>query len=161
MWLENLVRVVTIASGLAIVLSAIYAALEIRQNTRAVRASAFQQVNASFAEISFEIAREKALVELSLRAGRDFAGLNEVERQQYSLMLLSFMRRAENVVFQSSTHLLSGAHWSGIRNSVKAILAPQGARDCWLQIEARLNPEFRQFVATLVQELAAETPASS
>lgn len=152
MWLEELARFATIVSAMAIVVSAVYASIQIRHNTRAVRASAFQQVIDSFASISFDIARDKALVEVYLRAGRDYASLNEVERAQYSLMLLSFLRRAENVLFQSNTRLLTSEHWSGIRKSIKAILAPPGARACWGEIGDRLNPDFRAFVGALIAE---------
>jgi hypothetical protein len=84
-------------SGLGVIASVIYVSVQIRHNTRTVRASAFQQVINSFAAISFEIAKDKSLVDLYLRTGRDFASLGEVERAQYSLMLLSFLRRAESV----------------------------------------------------------------
>ena len=124
----------------------------IRHNTRAVSASAFQQVVDSFAEISFEIARDRELVALYLKAGRDYRSLPEVDRARYSLMLLSFLRRAENVVYQSSAHLLTGEHWSGIRNSIQAILAPQGARTCWAELEPRFNPQFRAFVNSLLEQ---------
>jgi hypothetical protein len=106
--------------------SAIYTSIQIRHNTRAVRASAFQQVVNSFATISFDIAKDKNLVDLYLRAGEEFASLGEVERAQYSLMLLSFLRRAKNVLFQSNIRMLHSEHWSGIRDSIKAILAPRG-----------------------------------
>jgi hypothetical protein len=148
--LGNLAAWASIVSALAIVVSVVYASVEIRQNTRAVRAAAFQQVINSFAEISFEIAARSELVNLYLRAGRDYAALPEAQRAQYSLMLLSFLRRAENVVFQSNTHLLMTEHWSGIRNSIEAILAPPGARACWAEIQNRLNPDFRSFVAALI-----------
>jgi hypothetical protein len=104
--LEHLSALASI-SALAIVASVIYAAIEIRQNTRAVRASAFQQIVNSFAEISFENANQTELVDLYLRAGRDYASLPEVQRAQYSLMLLSFLRGAENGVFQANTRLLA------------------------------------------------------
>lgn len=154
MWLERLAWLASVVSALAIVTSAIYASIQIRHNTRAVSASAFQQVINSFAQISFEIAKDRSLVDLMLRAGRDYAALEEVERAQYSLMLLSFLRRAENVLFQSSTHVLTSEHWSGIRNSIKAILAPPGARLCWREIETRLNPDFRAFVDKMLAEEA-------
>jgi hypothetical protein len=50
--------------------------------------------------------------------------------------------------------LLTSHHWSGIRNSIKAIIAPPGARACWKQIEQRLNPDFRAFVSSLIAESA-------
>ena len=87
-------------SGVGVIASVVYVSIQIRHNTRAVRASAFQQVVNSFAAISFDIAKDKNLVDLCLRAGRDFPALDEVERAQYSLMLLSFLRRSENVFFR-------------------------------------------------------------
>jgi hypothetical protein len=152
MSLDNIASWATIVSAVAIVVSVIYASVEIRQNTRAIRASAFQQVVNSFAEISFDIAKRAELVDLYLRAGRDYNSLPEAQQAQYSLMLLSFLRRAENVLFQSDTHLLLTEHWSGIRNSIKAILAPPGARACWREVENRLNPKFRVFVTELIAE---------
>jgi hypothetical protein len=150
--LERLASLASIISALAIVASVVYASIQIRHSTRAVTASAFQQVVNSFAEISFEIAKDRNVAELYVRGSRDFPALDEVERARFSLMLLSFLRRAENVLFQSRTHVLTGEHWSGIRSSIKAILSPPGARACWNQIQDRLNPEFRSFVASLIAE---------
>lgn len=148
--LERLGSLASVISALAVVVSVIYAAVQIRHNTRAVTSSAFQQVVNSFAQISFEIAKDRELASLYIRGGRDFNSLDEVERAQYSLMLLSFLRRAENVLFQSTSHVLNGEHWSGIRTSIKTILDPPGARSCWREIQDRLNPEFRGFVESLI-----------
>jgi hypothetical protein len=141
-------------SGVGVLASIIYVSIQIRNNTRAVRASAFQQVVNSFAAISFDIAKDKKLVDLYLRAGKDFAALDELERAQYSLMLLSFLRRAENVFFQTEIRMLYTEHWSGIRESIKTIMAPPGARTCWSEMRNRLNPEFRVFIDGLIAEQA-------
>src|SRR5262249_23038586 len=133
--LEQLAWVASVVTAVAIVMSAIYASIQVRDNTRAVRASAYQQVVNSFASISFDIAKDNALIDLYLRAGRDFASLGESERVQYSLLLLSFLRRAENVFFQTNTRVLLTEHWSGIRNSIKTILSSPGARLCWGEIK--------------------------
>jgi hypothetical protein len=142
--------IASVVSAVALIVSVIYVSIQIRHNTRAVRASAFQQVVDSFAGISLDIAKDKNLVDLYLRASQEFASLSDVERAQYSLMLLSFLRRAENVFFQTENQLLHTEHWSGIRDSIKAIVDPPGARDCWSAIKSRLNPEFRVFIDTLI-----------
>jgi hypothetical protein len=158
MLLEQLASLASVVSAIAIVMSAIYASIQIRHNTVAVRASAFQQVVDSFAGISFDLAKDKRLVALYLRAGKEFASLNEMERTQYSLMLLSFLRRAENVLFQSNIRMLHTEHWCGIRTSIEAILAPPGAQSSWREMKNRFNPEFRAFVDSL---LAASARISS
>jgi hypothetical protein len=138
--------------GVGVIVSVIYVSIQISHNTRAVRASAFQQVVNSFAGVAFDLARDKNLVDLFVRGGRDFASLGEVERAQYSLMLLSFLRRAENVYFQTEIRMLQTQHWSGIRDSIKAIIASPGAQTCWGEIKNRLNPEFRAFIDELIAE---------
>ena len=139
-------------SGVGVIVSIIYVSIQISHNTRAVRASAFQQVVNSFAAISADLGRDKNLVDLFVRGGRDFASLGEVERTQYSYMLLSFLRRAESVVFQTEIHMLHNHHWSGIRNSIKAVMAAPGTRICWSEIKNRLNPEFCAFIDELIAE---------
>jgi hypothetical protein len=150
--LDRLASLASIISAFALVGTVVYASIQISRNTRAVTAAAYQQVVDSFAEISFEIAKNEQLADLYIRGGRDFASLNTVEHARYSLMLLSFLRRAENVFFQSTTHVLTSEHWSGIRTSIKSILSSPGARACWSEIEDRMNPQFRVFVATLLAD---------
>lgn len=139
-------------SGVGVMLSVLYFAVELRHNTRAVRASAFQQVVNSFAGVSMELARDRTLVELFVRAAKDYPALDIVERTQYSYMLLSYLRRAESLVFQTEIHMLNTEHWSGIRSSIKAVLTTPGARVCWGEIKIRFNPEFRAFIDELIAE---------
>ena len=124
-----------------------------QQHPRRAR-SAFQQVVNSFAGMSFDIAKDKNLTDLYVRAGRDFASLTEVEHAQYSFMLLSFLRRAESVFFQTEMRMLYTEHWPGMRNGIKAIMAAPGAQACWSEIKNRLNPEFRAFIDGLIAEQA-------
>lgn len=82
MSLQELAELGAAMSGVGVIASVIYVSIQIRHNTRAVRASAFQQVVNSFAAISFDIAKDKNLVDLYLRAGRNFASLSVVEQAQ-------------------------------------------------------------------------------
>src|ERR1022692_4108289 len=75
-------------SGVGVMLGFVYFSIEIRHNTRAVRASAFQQAVNSFAEVSFELTKDKRLVELFIRAAKDYASLDEIERTQYTYMII-------------------------------------------------------------------------
>ena len=108
--------------GVGVVASIVYVSIQIRHNTRAVRASAFQQVVNSLAAISFDIAKDRNVVDLYLRARQNFSALSHVERAQYSLMLMSFLRRTENVFFQTEIRMVENEHWSGIRESIPGLL---------------------------------------
>jgi len=161
MSLAQLASLSSTVSAVALIASVIYASIQIRQNTRAVLASAFQQVVNSFAEISFEISKDKTLVALYLHGGQDFTSFEELERLQYRLMLLSLLRRAENVFFQTEIRMLHLDHWSGMRNSIKTIVESQGARDCWREIKTRFNPTFASFIDSLIAQDSNALPRPS
>ena len=149
MTLEQLAWLGNIVSGLGVIATVIYTAIQIRSNTRAVRASAFQEVVDSFASISFDIAKDKNLTDLFLRAGRDSSALSDVERAQYNFMLLSFLRRAESVFFQNESRTLRDRHWAGIHASIEWVMSSPGARVSWKELKNRFNPEFVTFVEGL------------
>ena len=67
MSLQELAEIGAAMSGVGVIASVIYLSIQISNNTRAVRASAFQQVVNSFAAISFDIAKDRDLVDLSPR----------------------------------------------------------------------------------------------
>lgn len=142
-WLGNII------SGLGVIATVIYTAIQIRSNTRAVRASAFQGIVDSFASISFDIAKDKNLTDLFLRAGRDYSALGDVERAQYDLMLSSFLRRAESVYFQTESRTLRDTHWAGIRAGIQWVMSSPGAHASWNEIRDRFNPQFSAFIDEL------------
>jgi hypothetical protein len=152
MLLEQLAWLGAAMSGVGVMLGFIYFSIELRHNTRAVRASAFQQVVNSFADVSLALASDKSLVELFVRAAKDYASLDEIDRTQYTYMIVSYLRRAESVFFQTEIRLLSNEQWSGIRSSIKAVLTPPGTRICWGEVKNRFNPEFRDYIDKLIAE---------
>lgn len=153
--LERIALLASIISCVAVVTGVVYAALQVRHNTRAVTASALQQVMASFAAISSDIAKDASIADIYIRGANALPSLSDVERVRYTMMLLSFLRRAENVFFQANMQVLSRDHWSGIRNSIKDVMATPGARTCWVGIEDRLSPDFADFINSL---LNADSP---
>jgi hypothetical protein len=146
MTLEQFAWIGSSMSGLGVIATIIYTATQIRSNTRAVRASAFQEVVDSFASISFDIGKDKNLTDLFLRAGRDSSALSDVERAQYNFMLISFLRRAESVYFQTENRTLNDKHWAGIHASIEWVMSSPGARASWKEIKKRFNPQFATFI---------------
>lgn len=150
MSLQAVATIATIVSGFGVIVTLIFLSIQTRHNTRALRASTFQQVVNSFASISFDIAKDASLSGIFLRAKTDYGNLKEVEKVQYGFVLLSFLRRAENVYVQSEIHTVHAMHWSGIQESIATIMEADGARTNWSELRHRFNPQFRQFVDELL-----------
>jgi hypothetical protein len=144
--LQDLGNIGEFVAAIATLITLIYLAAQIRQNTRAVRSSAFQQVVDSFSGISLEIGLNRELSEILDRGSNGLSSLDSVERRRYWSVLLSFFRRAESVFFQSEQGTLQLESWEGIREFLRSVLQSQGAREFWDENSSAFNSRFRTFV---------------
>lgn len=146
MSLEDLGNIGEAIGGIAVIITIVYLAIQIRQNTRAVRAAAFQQVVDSFAEFSAFLSRDRDLVEIVINGNKDYHSLNEVDQTRYDLAMRSFLRRAENVFFQTEQGTVEAETWTGIRGNLITVFRAPGFQTWWKRQTRYFNPAFRDFL---------------
>ncbi len=132
--------------GIAVLVSLVYLAVQIRQNTRTAQSAAFQQVVDSFSEISLAIGKDRDLTQIFVRAAGGLASLDPVDQIRIRFVLLSLFRRAESVFFHSEQGTLDIESWAGIRESLKVSLSNAGVQEFWEHNAHLYNPRFRAFV---------------
>lgn len=150
--LQDLGNIGEFVAAIATLITLIYLAAQIRQNTRAVRSSAFQQVVDSFSEISLAIGLNREVSEIFDRARVGLSALDSVERRRHWSVLLSLFRRAESVFFQSEQGTLPFESWEGIRELLRSALQSQGARQFWDENSFAFNDRFKTFVESELLE---------
>ena len=146
MTLEDLGNIGEAVSGIAVIVTIVYLAIQIRQNTKAVRTAAFQQVVDSFAEFSASLSHDRELVQIVINGNRDYDALNELDRGRYDLAMRSFLRRSENVFFQSEQGTLQAETWAGIRESLGSLFHAPGFQSWWKPRARFFNRTFRDFL---------------
>jgi hypothetical protein len=144
--LEDLGNIGEFIAAIATLVTLIYLSAQIRQNTRAVRSTAFQQVVDSFSEVSLALGLNEEASELFERAEQGLSFLTPVEVRRHRYILLSFFRRAESVFFQSEQRTLEAENWEGIRQSVRVILQNPGSQQFWRENASLFNSRFRAYV---------------
>jgi hypothetical protein len=150
MSLSDLAKIGEALGGVAVLVSLVYLAIQIRQNTRTVRTTAFQHVVDSFSQISLEVGKDRSLSELWVRSVGGLASLDQIDQVRLRFVLLSLLRRAESVQFQSEQGALGAESWAGIRESIKLTLSSQGVRKLWVQNHGVFNQHFRRFIESEV-----------
>ena len=146
MTLQDLGSIGEFVAAIATLATLFYLAMQIRQNTRALRAGTFQQVVDSFAVISESASHDRELLKVLVKIGQDPSSLSEVDELQYSMFLISFFRRGENIHFQYTQGALAPEEWEGIRNSLLAIFGSPVARAWWPENQYRFSEAFCEFV---------------
>jgi hypothetical protein len=154
----TLQEITQIVGGIGVIASLIYVAIQIRNNARAVRASAYQQLSVSMSGPWDDIARNGELCGLVLRGCDDFASLDRVEKARFRFMLMAYMRRYENAWFQHKIGTLKEGDWQAIASDLDSMYSLPGSRAAWQLIKNRSNANFRNYVDKVVERgTAADT----
>ena len=135
-----------ILGATAVFVSLIYLAVQTRQNTRALRSGAFQQVRDSFSNVSMAMAQDPNLAMLLARA--DDEDFSEVEKQQTNFLLTTQIRKGESAYFQSTDGTLQRESWFAIRATLLGALSSDFA-GAWL--EAQQHRFTKEYIEDLVE----------
>src|SRR5262245_40613499 len=131
--------------SIAVFVTLVYLAAQIRHNTTAVQASTFQDIIALAATYGDEVARNPELRGV-LRAGLSAELLSQADQSSFHFILLSLLRRYENMHYQSYLGLLPDAQWEGLRASLSRYVHQVGFRSWWQDNSDLFNVGFRKFI---------------
>jgi hypothetical protein len=140
-----------------------YLAAQIRQNTRSVRTSAYQEAVRDMVAASDLLASDAGLARIWTTGKRDFDALKPDEKQRYAAYMLGLLRRFENVLYQKQHAGLDPAFLQ-MQISVRDTLSEPGAAAWWARAQYFFSPSFREYVGrelTRSDETASQQGAAS
>jgi hypothetical protein len=137
-----------------VVISVLYLAIQVRQNTRSVRASTYQAFSESFRDFRNLLLGDERLGALWGRGLRSRSELSQTERSQFDTLLMNFLRGVEVSFYQETNGLLDAAFYNGWLDEALTIWRQPGPREWWLENARFFNPEFR---AVWERRLTAES----
>ena len=123
-----------------------YLAVQIRQNTLAVRAASHHAVTDSFITVNSWVARDPSMARI-YRIGIDnLAGLSEDERVQFGFMLLSVFRVYETTYYQHRVGTAEEQLFLSVERDMSFILGTPGVRQWWEEGPFGFSSDFRRYV---------------
>lgn len=144
--METLGNLGDFVGGIAVVVTLVYVALQIRQNTRATRAATFLGLTNAWQDALIASASPEA-AELRVRAAADPDSLSESEYVRLFLSARVLFRRFENDFFQYRSGTFDPGGWEGYRRSlVVDVLSSKSMRAFWAQQRSTFAPEFVSYV---------------
>jgi hypothetical protein len=141
--LKQWAQIAEVIGALAIVVSLIYVANEVRHNTAATQAATFQQMVQQSASSLIAIAADAELADLQRRGIRDAKSLTEQEEFRLFLITRAQWRGMEGAFFQKQHGVLGDAEWESYRNTMcQELISILG----WEEHRSALSPEFVAFI---------------
>jgi hypothetical protein len=147
MTLETLGNVGEFLGAVAVLISLIYLALQIRQNTRTVRSAAHQAWSSSTAELNMVLASNRDFARVFRTGSQDPTRLEPEERDQFNIFLLQVFNAYQSLFFQFRQGMIDEVHWQSNLKTIRRILSAPGTRSCWDRYsEDFLDPRFRDCI---------------
>ena len=144
--LEDLGNLGDFIGGVAVVVTLVYLAFQIRHNTMSVEAAAVQAASQSFADIVESFARDPDLMNLYLTGTRDYEALSGEEQQRFAAIMGSMLHRFEGLVVLSDRGILPPRSWDGAVNRLRGAFALPGTLAWWQRGSYVFNKRLQTWV---------------
>lgn len=156
--LQQLVDLSQIVGALGVIVSVLYLAAEVRQNTRAVRAGTFQTLTELSVALRTFPAQDPASAQLWLKAVAHPDSLDPVEQIRWSAYVGAVYRQFENVHYQYRTGMLDEELWPGYDHMFRVYSARPGYGR-WYRAHAQaFSRPFRAYMADVLRSPSAQEP---
>ena len=131
--------------ALAVVLTLVYLALQVRQNTTGMRVAAKLEITKQFADYTDLLLLNPKLLELNLKAMQG-AQLEELEQAQFNILLVRANWNFSSMFFQYRAQRLSQEEWHESQVLIDMYCTSPGYREYWEENSYRFSPDFVDYI---------------
>lgn len=151
---EAVAAVSNVIGTVALVLSAIYLAIQIRRSTQATYSQTYQFATHALGEMAAIVRESKDKARMFALGMADPSKLDKDEYLQFSYLGISLFRRYENVFFQVQSGMIDDDFWSGHRENLLWFFHRPGIQTWWQERRLSFSRSFRDFLeSTSPQDL--------
>jgi hypothetical protein len=139
--------VAELLGAVGVILSLVYLAAQIKQNTRASRASTIQQWAVTSSVEKQSVIGDAEFAKILVEGGSESAKLDAVEQVQFRLYWIQVFNTFEFLFLQREFDTIDQVFFESKLPAYKAILALPGVRTFWEEnADLNFDPRFRAFV---------------
>ena len=143
---EAIGAVAEAAGALGVLVSIVYLALQVKQNTEESRIARAQSLNTANADANALVANNPEL-SVIVRSGMiDFEALSESDKFRFSTIFFSFMTKYDFSYHQRKSGRLDEVFWKRTESEIRTFLTLPGSRHWWTRDRSRFSAEFADYV---------------
>ena len=154
--LEQASYLAEIIGVVAVVVSLVYVALQVKQNTRAVRLNTVHMVTEDWRDTTAVITGNGDLAEILTRAFADASSVSGGDKLRYYVFMHNFIKMFENAYYQHGDGALDEHYWSGIKKWFINLTDVPGVNSYWQERKNVYAEEFQHFMDSEIIKIPAE-----
>ena len=151
MTIQELGSIGELLAALATIGTLAYLAIQVRQSTRALRSSTFQEISNDMSVSSETVAAHADLSVVLVKGAENLADLSPDERLRFSFFLLMTFRRLESIFIQRRLGFIAPALTEGFERSAISVIASGGGAEWWTSAKPALSADFVAYVDQMLE----------
>ena len=148
MTLDQLANIGEIIGSIAVIISIVYLAIQIRTNTEAERTLTYQAVVSDFGALNNTMASTPELSHLFVEAMEDYHQLSSDEKARISQLFFQCFRYFENMFYQHRKGYLDEEVWIGWKRMMLTYYSRPGFQTWWEHRKDVYSEPFGLFLET-------------
>jgi len=131
--------------AIAVVVTLVYLAIQMRQNTNALKLTAVRSVTEELQDMFSLAASDRELTEIIVKASRE-SGLQGTERARYYMFTNNLVRVYENAYLQSRVGVIDKAHWEGMTRMMIDYTSMAAFQGFWADRKHWVSNDFQEYM---------------
>lgn len=148
MTISELGSIGELLGSIAVFISLVYLAFQVKSGTETAQTSTYQSVVSDFSALNLSMASTPALSLLFVNAQEDFDSLNADDKARISQLFYMCFRNFENMYYQHRKGYLEEELWVGWKRLMLTYFARPGFQSWWLIREDVFSQSFGEFLRT-------------
>ncbi len=144
-----------VIAAVGVILTLVYLGAQIRQNTRAIRRSAYQELLNHIAQVNVKLIEDRSLCELSIKLRSGLDKLEEPDRMRVLAWFGTVFRHYQNAYNLLREGVITQEHWNLLSATIERNLASTGAREMWDVVRSTFTPEFQAMIDARIRAMVA------
>lgn len=150
--------------AVGVIISLVYLTVQLRQNTKALRASSYQEISHNSRELLELLIQDGSMADIFTRAREGGVEvLTPAEQVRWHSMLLAIFRHWDNLFYQYRNDMLERELWRSYQHVIAGYMAEVGFQEWWAEQRHGFSQSLQELVNGVIarQELRPETLAPS
>ncbi len=149
--LDQLGNIGELVGGVAVVVTLAYLAIQIRQNSRSVRASTNHAITEQLNDLNLRLGLDPGAVDLMMRGAQNREGLQSQERVRHTLLMRAVLGNYQDIYVQFCEGMCDSEAWELAKIGLRELVSTPSFAAWWERQQEHLRSSFRSEVDALIR----------
>ena len=138
-------------SSIAVLITLVYLAMQIRQNTSTTRAVSHHAITDALNQLNLTIATDDQAAQIWLTGMQDRSSLTAIQREKYDALLRAYLHICDTMYYQAQIGAGDDGLWKAEERYLAVILSSNGGKQWLAENSLSISSGFRAAIESILE----------